>query len=84
MKVTKYSYPTPLSIALLSDMHNCAYEEITEQIEELQPDIIAITGDVILGGESDENDLITTRQKCTSIFDEMCRNCSNIFFIRQS
>ena len=49
MVITKYAYPSPVTIVLLCDLHNTPYKAVIEKTAALRPDIIAVAGDVIMG-----------------------------------
>ena len=46
---TTYHLNTPVSIALLTDLHNRPFTDIISKVKDFSPDIIAIAGDVIYG-----------------------------------
>lgn len=82
MKITRYKYAAPITIALLSDLHNKPYSQIISQVKELDPDIIAVTGDVILGQRPNENDKtpITQQQENVLPFLRECALTAPTFF----
>lgn len=80
MKITKYSYPTPVSIALLSDLHNKEYKEILEIVKQLKPEIICVTGDVIYGHHEETDMPIVEKQKNVLPFLRGCAEIAPTFF----
>ena len=80
MKITRYKYAAPITIALLSDLHNKPYSQIISQVRELRPDIIAVTGDVIWGQRPDSDILITKQQENVLPFLRECALTAPTFF----
>ena len=60
MKETVYKLNTPLSICLLSDLHERDFSFLS-QVHARRPDMIAVTGDVLYGYTTDENTLVADR-----------------------
>ena len=60
----------PLSIALIADLHGVDTGPIVEQLHKIQPDVIAIVGDVI-EKDSDSYPLYFFRE-CSRIADSFC------------
>lgn len=50
MQETFYSFPVPLSIALVADLHDHPYTDIISSLQTNKPDIICIAGDFTHGG----------------------------------
>ena len=50
MQETFYSFPVPLSIALVADLHDHPYTDIISSLQINKPDIICIAGDFTHGG----------------------------------
>ena len=63
MKESKYFLGIPLSIALLTDIHNNSYVNIIKDLNMNNPDIICIAGDVIHGYQNIDDGLITSTQE---------------------
>lgn len=80
MKITKYEYPVPLSIAFLSDHHNADYRTVISKTAKLQPDIIAITGDVINGHKTVSDEPIVSQQVNVLPFLKGCADIAPTFF----
>lgn len=80
MKITRYKYAAPITIALLSDLHNKPCSQIISQVRELRPDIIAVTGDVIWGQRPDSDILITKQQENVLPFLRECVLTAPTFF----
>ena len=80
MKITRYKYAVPVTIALLSDLHNKPYSQIISQVRELEPDIIAVTGDVVFGRRPENNTPITQQQENILPFLRECAHTAQTFF----
>ena len=50
MQETVYSFPVPLSIALVADLHDHPYSAVISSLRNYKPDIICIAGDFTHGG----------------------------------
>ncbi len=76
MKITRYKYPTPVSIAFLSDLHNSSFERVIAETRKLRPDIIAVTGDVISGHKvsADGKPLVSSQENVLPFL----RGCTDI------
>ena len=72
MVETIYHLNSPVSIALLTDLHNRPYKDIIRRVEKYAPDIIAVAGDVIYG--SPEKGMIL--KKHSRMY---CRFSMNVF-----
>ena len=80
MILTEYTYPTSIRIALLSDLHNKKYNEITKTVRQIKPEIICITGDVIYGHCEESDEPIVTKQKNVIPFLRECADIAPSFF----
>jgi len=60
MRETVYKLNTPVSICLLSDLHERDFSFLSD-VRDHHPDMIAVTGDVLHGYTTDENSLIAGR-----------------------
>ena len=80
MHISSYEYPTPLSIALLTDLHNRPFEDTISCVKELHPDIIAVAGDLILGHRFYGNIPIVEKQENVIPFLKACAAVSPTFF----
>ncbi|MBR6873614.1 MAG: metallophosphoesterase [Ruminococcus sp.] len=61
MKDKIYKYDTPMSIALLADLHDRPYDEIVKSLEKRRPEIICIAGDLISRVSPAEDSLAVTQ-----------------------
>lgn len=73
MHETIYTLPScPVTIALLSDLHNRPYDPVIISLRKHSPDLVCITGDVLYGSQPEGNDLIVEKQKNVLPFLEAC------------
>lgn len=76
MHETIYTLPScPVSIALLSDLHNHPFAPIIASLQKHSPDLICITGDVLYGSQPEGNELIVEKQENVMPF---LRSCASI------
>ena len=59
---------SPVRIVMLSDLHGCEHPTLTEQVEELRPDLILLCGDMICREHETGEDVLVT----ASLVKELC------------
>lgn len=71
MKITEYNINAaidgPISIMLAADLHNREYKDIINEISSKNPDIIAVTGDIIEGIPADSPQGLGFLHECAEI-----------------
>ena len=74
MKETVYKIPSSVKrrIALLSDLHNRSFKAVLRSLRRRQPDLIAVTGDLLVGYRPKDNQLIVKSQKKVLPFLRAC------------
>lgn len=74
MKETVYRIPGGIScrIALLSDLHNRPYSAVLRSLRRRRPDLIAVTGDLLVGYRPKDNQLIVKSQEKVLPFLRAC------------
>ncbi len=80
MKVTEYDIGSPVSIALLSDIHNRRYDKIIEIVKKLKPDIIAVPGDIVVGRIPSSEGLVLDQDYRALPFLRECASIAPTFF----
>ncbi len=77
---TTYSLNTPVSIALLPDLHGHSYESVLPSLRRRRPDIIAVAGDVLYGcvPENGRSPLETQENVLPFLTD--CASIAPVFF----
>ena len=74
MKETLYTIPAPVSLrlALISDLHNRSYGAIIRSLRRRHPDLIMVTGDLLVGYRPEGDQLIMESQKHVLPFLRAC------------
>ena len=74
MKETFYKIPVGNRrlIALISDLHNCPGKDVIRSLKRYHPDLIAVTGDMLVGYLPKDNQLILKVQKYVLPFLRAC------------
>ena len=74
MKETFYTIPAPVSLrlALISDLHNRSYGVIVRSLRHRKPDMIMITGDLLVGYRPEGDQLIMESQEHVLPFLRAC------------
>ena len=77
MKETVYRIPSSVHrrIALISDLHNRSYSAVIHSLRRRRPDLIAVTGDMLIGYRPKDDRLIVKSQKYVLPF---LRSCADI------
>lgn len=70
----------PVSIALLSDLHNRPFDPVITSLQKHSPDLICITGDVVYGSRPEGNDLIVEKQENVLPFLSACAALTPTYF----
>ena len=76
MVETFYHLNTPVNLALLTDSHNIACDEILQSLENHRPQIILIAGDFIYGAVPIERNQLKMKQSQAAMF--LLQECANI------
>ncbi len=63
MEETVYSFDCPVSMALLTDLHNHPFAEIIASLRRFRPQMIMIAGDVVYARHIDDGELIVHTQR---------------------